>query len=152
MSIEIRVAVLEDLPQIVALMNAGAVGARAQLESTDLASYQRAFLEILQADEVDIYVLCELGNGHVLATCQLTLEKGLAFQGRSRASVESMHTRASHRGQGLGRALLQYVIEVARARGAVLVQLTSNATRADAHRFYLREGFEQTHLGFKLML
>jgi hypothetical protein len=33
-----------------------------------------------------------------------------------------------------------------------MVQLTSNATRLDAHRFYTRLGFAQSHVGFKLML
>lgn len=32
------------------------------------------------------------------------------------------------------------------------VQLTSNAARKDAHRFYERLGFAQSHLGFKLKL
>jgi len=32
------------------------------------------------------------------------------------------------------------------------VQLTSDATRIDAHRFYERLGFEASHLGFKLPL
>jgi hypothetical protein len=34
----------------------------------------------------------------------------------------------------------------------VLVQLTSDASRTDAHRFYQRLGFEPTHVGFKLTL
>jgi hypothetical protein len=33
-----------------------------------------------------------------------------------------------------------------------LVQLTSDATRTDAHRFYKRLGFEASHMGFKLVL
>lgn len=32
------------------------------------------------------------------------------------------------------------------------VQLTSNAACKDAHRFYERLGFAQSHLGFKLKL
>ena len=33
-----------------------------------------------------------------------------------------------------------------------LVQLTSDRSRTDAHRFYERLGFQATHLGFKLKL
>ena len=33
-----------------------------------------------------------------------------------------------------------------------MVQLTSDATRLDTHRFYERLGFTQSHLGFKLTL
>jgi hypothetical protein len=32
------------------------------------------------------------------------------------------------------------------------VQLTSNKARNDAHRFYARLGFAQSHEGFKLLL
>jgi hypothetical protein len=44
------------------------------------------------------------------------------------------------------------VIEEARRRGAMRVQLTSNLQRTDAHRFYERLGFVGSHLGMKLSL
>ena len=44
------------------------------------------------------------------------------------------------------------VADHARERGARMVQLTSDARRADAHRFYERLGFEPSHVGFKLLL
>ena len=40
----------------------------------------------------------------------------------------------------------------ARALGCYRVQLTSNARREDAHRFYERLGFSPTHVGFKMLL
>ncbi|WP_208975885.1 GNAT family N-acetyltransferase [Pseudovibrio exalbescens] len=149
--VDIRAARSGDLGQIVAIMNAGAVGARAALEGQDLAPYQDAFKAILDAPEVDIYVAVD-ADGQVLATYQLTIEKGLAFQGRPRASIESMHTRSDQRGQGVGAALVAHAKKLAREKGCCLLQLTSNAQREDAHRFYQRQGFEQTHLGFKFML
>lgn len=33
-----------------------------------------------------------------------------------------------------------------------MLQLTSNASRTDEHRFYERLGFEASHTGFKLAL
>ncbi len=45
---------------------------------------------------------------------------------------------------------MRWVIAEARERGCSLVQLTSNATRGDAHRFYERLGFTPSHVGFKL--
>ena len=38
------------------------------------------------------------------------------------------------------------------AAGGRTVYLTSNLKRTDAHRFYARLGFEQSHAGFKLKL
>ena len=48
--------------------------------------------------------------------------------------------------------MMKWAIERCRERGCGLVQLTSNKKRLDAHRFYRRLGFEQSHEGFKLML
>jgi GNAT superfamily N-acetyltransferase len=48
--------------------------------------------------------------------------------------------------------MIEYCIAGARQRGVRLVQLTSNAARKDAHRFYERLGFKPSHLGFKMAL
>jgi hypothetical protein len=47
--------------------------------------------------------------------------------------------------------MMLWVIDVAApATGASLIQLTSDAQRTDAHRFYTRLGFADSHVGFKL--
>lgn len=56
------------------------------------------------------------------------------------------------RSAGIGTALLRHAIAAAEEQGCQLVQLTTNAERADAHRFYERLGFQPTHVGFKLHL
>lgn len=143
----------EHLAYILDIMNAGAVGARVGKESDDPEDYRAAFDAILAAPETDIYVvLGGTGGEEVLATCQLIFEKGLAFRGRGRAVLESVHTRADMRGKGIGKAMVEHAEALARERGVALIQLTSNRIRLDAHRFYLREGYEQSHLGFKKML
>lgn len=46
--------------------------------------------------------------------------------------------------------MMRWVTEsAAPAVGAQLVQLTSDAKRTDAHRFYTRLGFADSHIGFK---
>ena len=45
---------------------------------------------------------------------------------------------------------MRWVTDVAApALGTPLVQLTSDAARTDAHRFYERLGFTGSHVGFK---
>ena len=45
---------------------------------------------------------------------------------------------------------MRWVVDVVAVRlGASLVQLTSDAARVDAHRFYRRLGFVDSHVGFK---
>ena len=40
-------------------------------------------------------------------------------------------------------------MERARAAGASIVQLTSDKSRVDAHRFYEQLGFKASHVGMK---
>jgi GNAT superfamily N-acetyltransferase len=66
--------------------------------------------------------------------------------------VEAVRVAAGARESGLGTTLMEWAVEESRARGCTLVQLTSDKTRADAHRFYERLGFANSHEGFKLKL
>jgi hypothetical protein len=49
-------------------------------------------------------------------------------------------------------ALIAFAIEEARRRDSALVQLTTDKSRHDAHRFYERLGFAASHEGMKLDL
>ncbi len=140
-----------DVATIVALVNAGAVGSRVGRETDDLTPYLAAFRRIAAHPDTEIYVARD-ENGEVVGTFQLTVLLGLAFQGGSRAQLESVHTRADRRGQGIGGAMVRFAEERARALGCMMMQLTSNKQRADAHRFYERLGYERSHEGFKRML
>jgi GNAT superfamily N-acetyltransferase len=53
---------------------------------------------------------------------------------------------------GLGQQMMLWAIERYRERGCGLVQLTTDARRTEARRFYERLGSEATHLGMKLDL
>jgi GNAT superfamily N-acetyltransferase len=54
--------------------------------------------------------------------------------------VDDLVTTAAHRSTGVGRALLGALAERAEAAGCTALDLDSNVQRADAHRFYMREG------------
>ena len=56
------------------------------------------------------------------------------------------------RGLHVGQTLLAWAEQEAHERGAVMMELSSGKTRPDAHRFYLREGYTQSHLRFKKAL
>ncbi|KZL06678.1 aminoalkylphosphonic acid N-acetyltransferase [Pseudovibrio axinellae] len=149
--LKIRIAQAEDLESVVAMMNGGASSQRVHLESGGVGRYEPAFLDIQMCPNTDIYV-GEVEEGVCVATFQLTYVKGLAFNGMARAQIESMHTRADMRGKGLGKQMLAFAVELARANGCCMVQLTSHKEREDAHRFYSSNGFVPTHEGFKLIL
>ena len=77
---------------------------------------------------------------------------GLARRGALRAQIEAVRVRDDCRNRGLGAALVDWAIEEARRRECALVQLTTDKSRADAHRFYERLGFVASHEGLKLRL
>jgi len=83
---------------------------------------------------------------------QLTMIQQLSAQGGKVAQIESVRVARARRSQGLGAILIRDAIERARAAGCSRVQLTSNQSRRDAHRFYERLGFVASHTGFKLAL
>ncbi len=148
--LKIRVARNGDLEAVVRMMNGGASSQRIHWENGETETYEPAFSAIQQCPNTDIYV-GELAEEGPVATFQLTYIKGLAFSGKPRAQIESMHTRADMRGKGLGKEMLAQAVKLARENGCCMVQLTSNKERSDAHRFYSSNGFVPTHEGFKLI-
>ena len=91
-------------------------------------------------------------GGAVVGTMQLLFLPGLSRRGALRAQVEAVRVAAPGRGHGLGSAMIRWAISEARRRGCALVQLTSDKSRTDAHRFYARLGFAASHEGMKLPL
>lgn len=145
----IRPATATDVPSIVAMLVDDEIGAGRE-KPDDLTSYQAAF-EAIDADPNNLLVVAE-HNGEVVGTLQLTIIPGLSRIGSTRGLVEGVRVAASARGTGLGTKLMEWSIEESRARGCVIVQLTSDKARLDAHRFYDRLGFTNSHEGFKLPL
>lgn len=147
----LRPAVETDLPAIIALLIDDPLGkARERLEDPLPAVYGDA-LRAMEAQGGNIYLLAERG-GALLGCLQLTLIPGISREGSTRAQVEGVRVAQAARGLGLGERLMREAIERSRDADAVLMQLTTDRRRADAHRFYERLGFVGSHLGMKLVL
>ncbi|MFC1443471.1 GNAT family N-acetyltransferase [Streptacidiphilus sp. N1-10] len=144
-----RPAVVGDVPAIVALLAADPLGAGRETPD-DLTPYLAAF-DQLAADPNQHLLVAERG-GEVVGTLQLTVIPGLSRAGATRTVIEAVRVRSTERGLGLGTRLMEHAVEESRRLGASLVQLTSDTSRVDAHRFYERLGFTASHLGFKLAL
>jgi GNAT superfamily N-acetyltransferase len=48
--------------------------------------------------------------------------------------------------------MMLWAIEAAKERGCTIMQLTTNASRHEAHRFYESLGFTASHVGMKRVL
>lgn len=146
---DIRPATVADVPAIVAMLADDYLGATRETPD-DLAPYLGAF-DVLSADPHQLLVVADRA-GEPVGTLQLSFLPGLSHRGATRAQVEAVRVRGSERGTGLGTRLITWAIEESGRRGCRMVQLTSNASRADARRFYERLGFTASHVGFKLTL
>jgi ribosomal protein S18 acetylase RimI-like enzyme len=145
----IRQATVADVLAIIDLLADDEIGASRETPD-DRAPYDESFGAIA-ADPNQLLVVGE-SDGQVVATMQLTFIPGLSRRGTWRAQIEGVRVASSARGHGLGEELIRWAIKQAHERGCALVQLTSDARRQDAHRFYERLGFTASHTGFKLAL
>ncbi|SEL27611.1 Acetyltransferase (GNAT) family protein [Xaviernesmea oryzae] len=140
-----------DLPILVRLLADDSLSAQREAAALeDLAPYRAAFQEIA-ADANQFLCVVEDGE-ETVGTLQLTIIPGLSRRGAKRAQIEAVRVATSHRNRQIGEAMIRWAIAYSRSRGCVLMQLTTDRQRADAHRFYERLGFEATHLGYKLSL
>ena len=150
-AILLRRASIRDLDPLVALLSDDPVSASrgdsaAQIDRPD---YQDA-LEQIAADPANEIPLAIDGAGCAVGTLQLTRIPGMAQRGSTRLLVEAVRVRSDLRSAGIGGAMMRWVMDVAALELEVnLVQLTSDADRVDAHRFYERLGFVASHVGFK---
>ncbi|MFJ9375130.1 GNAT family N-acetyltransferase [Streptomyces sp. NPDC101455] len=147
--LEIRAAVTEDVPAIVGMLADDPLGA--QRESPDDLTPYLAALDRLTADP-NQHLVVAVREGRAVGTLQLTVIPGLSRKGATRSIIEAVRIHADERGSGLGTQLIEWAIAESRHQGCQLVQLTSDVTRTDAHRFYDRLGFTASHVGFKLPL
>ncbi|WP_248582081.1 GNAT family N-acetyltransferase [Nocardioides sp. InS609-2] len=148
-AIGLRAATSDDVPAVVALLADDQLGLTRD-DASDLLPYQRAY-DAIAADPAHLLLVAVDGD-RVVGTLQLSFIPGLARRGALRAQIEAVRVHRDFRNQGLGAAVIEWSIQEARQRGCALVQLTTDKSRTDAHRFYERLGFRASHVGFKLQL
>jgi GNAT superfamily N-acetyltransferase len=150
-SLEFRLAVLQDLDQIVAMLADDVLGSKRERYEQPLpASYLQAFQAIAEDPNNELVVACF--GYEVVGVQQITFTPYITHQGGWRATIEGVRTASSVRGKGVGTQLINWAIERAKERGCHLIQLTTDKQRPDALRFYERLGFQATHEGLKMKL
>lgn len=147
-----RKATQADLKAIIALLldNDELGQVRESLTETLNPNYIHAFHQI-DADPNHYLMVMELEQ-EIVGTCHLTVLPSLSFQGSVRLLIEEVRIVAKYRSQGLGVWMMQQAIDYGRAKGAKIIQLTTNKKRSRAKQFYERLGFEASHEGMKLYL
>jgi len=148
-NILIRRARETDLPALIAIFAADGLGGHG--DTTDEAAFEdylKAF-NVIDASQNEQLFVAE-AEGEIVGTFQVVFTRTLTGRGSLSMIIEAVQTRADRRGKGIGAQMIDYAIEEAKRRDCRSVQLTSNAARIDAHRFYERLGFLKSHAGFKM--
>lgn len=146
-----RRATRDDLPVIVGLYADDDKGGHGDgWNETNRPAYEAAFAEI-DSNPRDALMVIE-SDGAVVGTFLMTELPGLTGRASRRLQLRSVEVRADLRSRGIGARILAYVEHYAKTRGAAMIELTSNNTRPDAHRFYERNGYMKSHAGFKKKL
>ena len=150
-NIRFRLAKRSDLPSIFRMLADDDLGSRRERYEDPLPEAYYSAFEQIEHDPNHELIVVER-NGEVIGTLHLMFLPSISYQGGLRAQIESVRVDKQFQSQGIGSAMMQWSMQRAKQRGAHIVQLTTHTTRADAHRFYERLGFQGTHLGMKLSL
>jgi len=121
--------------------------------SRELTATQRStWKSMLATPNLSIYV-AEIGN-EVVGTTSLLLMPHLTYDCHPTAFIEPMVVAQAHHRRGVGRKLMERVLDDARRAGVRKVQLLSHKRHADdgAHDFYRALGFIAEAEGFRLYL
>lgn len=152
--VSMRLASAADVPRIAALIAMGHAAAPMDAAAAEIEgrhpAYAAAFRRVAASEANHLFVAEQAGR--VVGTYQLTVLPGIAERGRARGKIESVHVDPTLRGSGIGAVMMRHAIGQARALGIGLLELSSNKSRTDAHRFYERLGFAKSHEGFKMVL
>lgn len=142
--IRIRKASLADIPRILELYEE--LTEEKQTISSDTA--QRVFIEIAAMPNQELLVAEK--DGFVVGSLFVQIIPNLSHDARPWAILENMIVDNRYRRQGIGRLLLEYVLNRSREAGCYKVQLLSNEKRLEAHKFYRSMGFKDSALGFRM--
>lgn len=147
----IREALPDDLEAVIRLHEEDALGGHGDAWTAEnQPAYEAAFEAIRRSPDNRLFVA--LDGDEIVGTFQLTFIPNLTGRGALRVKVESVKVKAARRSGGIGARMIAFMEDHARANGAAMLELTSNKTRKDAHRFYERLGFARSHEGFKKKL
>jgi predicted N-acetyltransferase YhbS len=126
-----------------------------QAQSTDAAAIQLLYQEFVSNPAISVLperiaeaaqnphtaLLVGEINGVVVGTVLVSLCLDVMFQNQPFAVVENVVVTASHRGLGVGAALMREVERYAQTAQCSKIMLLSSAERTQAHRFFEKVGF-----------
>ena len=146
-TLAIRVAAATDLPAVLQLYAQPAVDDGEILGEAEA----RVLLQKFGAyPSYHLYVAC-LGT-ELIGAFALLIMDNLAHLGRPSAIIEDLAVDPRFQRRGVGRRMIEFGLEQARAAGCYKLTLSAAAHRREAHEFYESLGFECHGYSFHVSL
>lgn len=107
--------------------------------------YQK-FKQIFQNQLKDDNYICLVyeKENEIVGCINLRLEEQLHHADKT-AEILEMAVKEGYRSCGIGKQLISGAIELAKEKNCIVIEVSSNQVRINAHRFYEREGLHKTH-------
>jgi GNAT superfamily N-acetyltransferase len=139
----IRKALKEDLAAILVLY--------ADLgDILDVFAAERIFERMQRYPNYALYVV--VVDEKIIGTFALLIMDNLAHKGTPSGIVEDVVVSSQWRGQGVGKQMMQFVMEQCKQAGCYKLMLSSNLKREAAHKFYESLGFQRHGYSFQVLL
>jgi PhnO protein len=137
---KIRPAVLSDVDIIYKFI------CHLEEQSFDLESFNEKFADNLEnPDLIYLVAVNEEDDAIGFISCHgqsLLHHEGKVFE------IQEMYVGKNYRGKGVGKALFIELQEKLSKTDCESLEVTTNASRSDARKFYTKQGFQQTHVKF----
>jgi ribosomal protein S18 acetylase RimI-like enzyme len=88
----------------------------------------------------------------MVGTFALLIMDNLAHLGAPSGVVEDVGVLPAYQGQGIGRRMMAYALDLCRRAGCYKLTLSSNLQRTQAHAFYESLGFQKHGFSFRMEL
>ena len=135
MSLTIRKAASEDFDEVYKLI--------CELVGSPVGAISYSSLkEIYQANllsDIKGQYLAELSD-EIVGFISLTFDMRLSEGGKV-AVIDELVVKEKQRSKGIGTALVEYAIMLAKSNCCCMVEVATNLRREDTHRFYEKKGF-----------
>ncbi len=132
----IRLATQDDLPDILRLY---ALPDFDDGRALSLDDARNKFERLQRYPDYHLYVA--LDGGRIVGTFSLLVMEKLLHLATPAAIVDDVIVDEDRRGQGVGKQMMQYAMQLAREKGCYKLALSTNVKRTAAHRFYESLGF-----------
>ena len=145
MQTSIREATKADLPGVLAVYGQPELDAGKLLT---LEQSEKIFGVFQQYPFYRLYVA--IAEDRIVGTFALLIMDNLAHLGKKSAVVEDVGVLPEFQGQGVGKVMMQFAMEEAKAHRCYKLVLSSNAKRERAHEFYDSLGFDRHGYSFRI--